>query len=87
MGGVSSIVIYGILTAFTVVRFQKMITRDDPIVYQVGQRFDLNDPDSPTYRFEESQFRMGYGMYAIDLRENDENQPLKKIELDVQNYF
>jgi hypothetical protein len=57
----------------------------------VGQRFDLNDPNSPTYKFEESQFRIGYGMYAIDFNvavsESGTSFNPIKTEMDVQKFI
>jgi hypothetical protein len=50
-GGVASIVIWLLLITFTLVRFQKMAKREDPIMYQVDQVFNLNDPEAPEYKF------------------------------------
>jgi hypothetical protein len=52
-GGFVSLIIYLMIASFSVTRFIKMFSNEDPSIFQVEQSLDLQALDSPTFNFEE----------------------------------
>ena len=55
-----SIAIYVLIVVFTITRFLKMASKDDPIVYEVKQAVDLIAVDAQKYKFDQSHFTAGF---------------------------
>lgn len=61
LGGIISLGIWAIILAFTFVRSQKLIDRNDPFISQVDEALDIDNP--PISDLEQSQFKFGFMMY------------------------
>ena len=64
-------------------RFQKMTSREDPMIYEVSQKFNLNLPDSPAYEFKKNSFSFGLGMFATRTTVNWATGSLKVDNIEI----
>ena len=68
LGGLCGITIYSLMAWFVVVRYQKMMNRIEPVIYEVTQGMNLMADDSPTYDLKEQNFKFGLGFYGTKIQ-------------------
>ena len=68
LGGLCGITIYSLMAWFVVVRYQKMMNRIEPVIYEVTQGMNLMADDSPTYDLKEQNFNFGLGFYGTRMK-------------------
>jgi hypothetical protein len=61
-GGLVSLSIWASIIAFVVVRMEKLIYRDDPIIYEVTQALNLTQ--TPALDFKEHKLSFGMAFYT-----------------------
>ena len=71
VGGCCGLLIYGLITWFTIVQTIKMVDKKDPTIYQVEQGFDLMANNTPVFNLNDEKFQIGYYAQGYEYKLED----------------